>query len=338
MKFNFLKSKKNPDELFSQATSCLQNNENEKAIELFDELLEIRPDYIHALNGKGSGLMQANRFDEAEKVFKHSLSISESEMAYLNLAILNNKKGDYETAMKYCDKAEEIQPEIRDLVAGVKNSIKLEMSQSAQETDMDSLNGETLELIENGNNLFDEMKYWDALDSYENALKKDPECISHVNPLIEKTKANILEKFIYFNIFEKEGFPESELDRLKVQAYKEMAIDKEYMKALLTADQILSIDSNDLDALNMRGSLLFYFDRNEEAIECFDKCLKINDPIQNVYASFNKGLVLRRMYNLPEALDIFDELLKDPEAYGLVKPYQREILDKLEEFMGIKLY
>lgn len=42
------------------------------------------------------------------------------------------------------------------------------------------------------------------------------------------------------------------------------------------------------------------------------------------------------MCKLPEALDIFDELLKDPEAYGLVKPYQREILDKLEEFMGIK--
>lgn len=90
------------------------------------------------------------------------------------------------------------------------------------------------------------------------------------------------------HIFEKEGFPESELDRLKVQAYNEMAIDKEYMKALLTTDKILSIDSNDLDALNMRGSLLFYFDRNEEVIECFDKCLKINDSIQNVYASSNK--------------------------------------------------
>lgn len=338
MVFDFLKKERNPEELFDQATSCLQNNENEKAVKLFDEVLEIIPDHIHSLNGKGSGLMQAGRMKEAEEVFMYSLSVSESEMAYLNLALIAKNKKDYETAIKYCDKGAEIQPELEDVATVVKNSIKKEMAESSSKIVPDDLNAEARQLIAEGDAFFSEMKYWDALEAFESALVKDSSCANHVNPLIDKTKIKILGKFIYFNIFEQEGFPNGELDRLKVQSYKEMVIDGNYAAALLAMDEILSIDNRDLDALNMKGSLLFYFDRNEEAIECFDKCLEIDNPIQNFYASFNKGLVLRRMYKLPEALDIFDELLKEPAAYDLVKPYQREILDKLEEFMGVKLY
>ena len=45
--------------LFSKATQCLQENENEEAISLFNQILKTEPDNIHALNGKGSGLMQS---------------------------------------------------------------------------------------------------------------------------------------------------------------------------------------------------------------------------------------------------------------------------------------
>ena len=112
--FDFEKS---IDDKFGKATECLQNEENEKALEIFNEILEEEPDFIHAINGKGSALMQMGRLDEAEDVFNHSLAVQESEMAYLNKSIISRKNGDYESALKYCDRAAEIQPGLADLTA-----------------------------------------------------------------------------------------------------------------------------------------------------------------------------------------------------------------------------
>ena len=92
---------------------------------------------------------------------------------------------------------------------------------------------------------------------------------------------------------------------------------------------ILENDETELDILNQKGTLLYFYDRPSEAIECFDECLKIDKNYS--YALFNKGMVLRSMHKLSEALKCFDELLKTPENYEKVKPYQLEILGTLHQ-------
>ena len=49
----------------------------EKALKLFNEVLEVEPTNIEAINGKGSTLMKLHKMDEAEKYFDYSLSIIE---------------------------------------------------------------------------------------------------------------------------------------------------------------------------------------------------------------------------------------------------------------------
>lgn len=49
----------------------------------------------------------------------------------------------------------------------------------------------------------------------------------------------------------------------------------------------------------------------------------------DIYALFNKALVLRSSNKLPEALICFDKLLDYDETYNKAKAYQLEILGKL---------
>ena len=70
-----------------KAIRLLQNN-SEEALKIFNEILKNEPDNIDALNGKGSALMKLNRFNDAEKCFDKSLSISENIAALINKGII----------------------------------------------------------------------------------------------------------------------------------------------------------------------------------------------------------------------------------------------------------
>jgi tetratricopeptide (TPR) repeat protein len=343
--FKFTTSAHN-EMLFSMATDCLTKNENDGAIRMFDEILETEPDNIHALNGKGSGLMQSGRLKEAERVFDKSLAVKDSEMAYLNKAIIYGNCNDYENAIKYCDKTMELFPQLKDVVQGMKSNFIENMNKN-DSGNSGEFNNEAQELISRGNSLKDENKIWDAWDAYEGAVKCDPSCENKVHLYINELKNKLIEEFMFYDLTRNDDFDlGNELYRMKFDVMKLMLIDKAFTPALIATKQILTtIDANDLDAINYRGAISFYYDEIDEAIEYFDKVIEEGDEIYQVFGNFNKAFALRRKSSITgdlgfmvEALDIYDEMLKDPGAYDKVKPHQREILDKLQDFMGVPLY
>ena len=354
--------------LFNEATQCLQEDKNDEAIELFDYLIEREPDNVHFLNGKGSGLMQSGRIDEAEDIFNKSLAMEDNPMAYLNLAIISGHKEDYDSAIGYCDKALELYPSFKDVVQGLRNNY-IEKKNEQSGHDFDEFNPEAQELINKANALkeadefwqgdeayesiapetpkFKKITVWDAWELYEDAIKKDPRCEAMATSQINDIKSSLITEFLFFDISQKDDFdPKSERDMLKLTVMKELFIDKGYMLAQAATNQILStIDENDLDALDYKGALSFYFDDVDDAIECFDKLSQSDDGIYRFYGDFNKAFVLRRKAMLTgdleymvQAMDIYDEMLKDPRSFDKVKPYQREILDKLQDFMKVPLF
>lgn len=365
--FKFTNNLEN-DILFNKATEYLQEQKNEEAIKLFNKLLEKEPDNIHAINGKGSGLMQSGRLEEALEVFNQSLRIKDSEMAYLNMAIIYSNFDDYDNALKYCDKVIELYPQMKDLAQSIKNNVIEKMNKN-QKSNSDKFNSEATELIEKANKLkntnekwegdelhqkiqselpeFKRVTVWDAWELYEEAIKKDPNCENTVTSYINELKSNLLQEFLFFDISKKEDFtPDREIDRLKLIVMKDILLDHEYTSALVVTKQILTvIDEKDLDAINFKGALSFYFDEIDEAIECFEKVAENGNGIYKFYGDYNKAFVLRRKSMLTgdlgymvEAMDIYDEMLKDPQCYSKVKPYQREILDKIQDFMKVPLF
>ena len=290
-------------------------NDSKKALEIFDEVLEIEPEKTQAINGKGSTLMKLNRFDEADECFNHSLSISENSSALLNKGMIAKHRNDFENAMAYFDKALKVNPNLENIVNILKSEI-IDANDNADET--------VNELIEKGIKLKDENKLWDSLDILMQAIEEDPSCENQANKLIDEIKTTFEREFIYddgdFDI-------NSKVDRLKMQAIKALIKENNPEKALTLMDLVLELDENDINTLNHKGGVLFICSDYQKAIECFDKCLSIDENY--TCALFNKALVLRVMNKLQDALNCFDELLKTPQNYNKVKPYQLEILDKL---------
>ena len=290
-------------------------NDSEKALEIFDEVLEIEPEKTQAINGKGSTLMKLNRFDEADECFNHSLSISENSSALLNKGMIAKHRNDFENAMAYFDKALKVNPNLENIINILKSEI-IDANDNADET--------VNELIEKGIKLKDENKLWDSLDILMQAIEEDPSCENQANKLIDEIKTTFEREFIYddgdFDI-------NSKADRLKMQAIKALIKENNPEKALTLMDLVLELDENDINTLNHKGGVLFICSDYQKAIECFDKCLSIDENY--TCALFNKALVLRVMNKLQDALNCFDELLKTPQNYNKVKPYQLEILDKL---------
>ena len=101
----------------------------EKALKLFNEVLEVEPTNIEAINGKGSTLMKLHKMDEAEKYFDYSLSIIENSPALINKGILSKNKQDYENALIYYNKAIEIDSNLNNIISILKNEVmeKLDM-------------------------------------------------------------------------------------------------------------------------------------------------------------------------------------------------------------------
>ena len=151
----------------------------------------------------------------------------------------------------------------------------------------------------------------------------DVTCENLIDPFISKIKTIIKNEFL----FKTPQLDNAKKDKLKNVILKTLFIEEDLEKALSLLNEILRGNSNDLDALNYKGCILFYFDETEKSLECFDKCLKIDNT--DIYALFNKALVLRSSNKLHEALVCFDKLLDYDETYNKAKAYQLEILGKL---------
>lgn len=303
----------------NEAYDFMQNDSG-KAIEIFDEVLEIEPENIDALNGKGSTLMKLNRLNEAEKWFNQSLLISKNSSAYLNKGIIAKQKNEFEKALAHYDKALKINPNLKNII----NILKSEITDAGEETASSEISDTASQLIQNGIELKNENKLWDALDAFMKAKKEDPSCSEQANELIDEIKLTFEKEFVYSD---EEFDTERKIDRLKMQALRALIKENNPQKALTLMDLVLELDENDVNTLNRKGGALFICSEYQKAIECFDKCLSINKDY--TCALFNKAIVLRLLNKLPEALNCFDELLKIPQNHNKVKPYQLEIIDKL---------
>lgn len=286
-------------------------NDSEKALGIFEEVLEIEPESVEAINGKGSTLMKLNRFNEAEKCFDRSLEISENSSAFLNKGNIYKHENDFDKAMECYDRALEINPDLENIVNILKSEI----------IDADDYSNE---LIKKGIELKNKNMLWDALDTLMKAIEKDPSCEIQARELIDEIKLSFEKEFEYDDT---KFDTNSKIDRIKIQAIRSLVNENNPEKAMTLMDLALEMDENDINMLNHKGGVLFICSEYQKAIECFDKCLIIDENY--TYALFNKGLVLRVLNRLHEALYCFNELLKIPKNYNKVKPYQREILNKL---------
>ena len=292
------------------------------ALKVFENLLKIDPDNIDLLNGKGSALIKLKRFSEAEECFNKSVLINENSCALLNKGIISKYKKEFQSALKFYDRAVQLDSSLCNIALILKNEIIEVIDDNI--LNYNSFSSESNEYIKKGMDFRDEGRFCDAMDCFRNAVECDLTCKPSVMALMEEVKTLLFNEFM----FKTPDLDDETIYDLKMQFFRALLVEEDPARALTLMDLILEINDRDLDTLNFKGCILFLFDEYYEAILCFDKCLAIDE--EYFYALFNKGLVLRIMNEFNESLICFDILLKEHKYEDKVEFYRQEILEKIE--------
>lgn len=96
---------------------------------------------------------------------------------------------------------------------------------------------------------------------------------------------------------------------------------KDYEKALATLDKGLEIDNKQPCGWCDRGVVLNRLGRNEEALESFKKTLELGPPKKCYQAFENMAIVLRNLERQKEAIEMLDEIAKEPKVLDEFRPH-----------------
>lgn len=296
----------------------------EKSLDIFNEILKIEPNNIKAINGKASSLMKLKQTSKAEKYFNKSLSIKENSSALINLGIISKNRDEYEKAWNYFDNAIKLKPELSDVITIFKKEIFDKLEVDNLDLKLENFNDKANKLIIEGLKNEKKGKYWDALDSYENALIADSSSEEVMFSLIKRLNVHFQNELIY----EDKNSENIMNNPIKRKIADIIIIQKRPKKATNILNKALSENPNDLILLNFKGGVEFSFDNYQESIRYFDKCLNLDSHY--VYAAFNKSIVFRRLERYEDALEILDNLLERPEFYNIIRYHKSDILKKVQ--------
>ena len=229
----------------NEAQGFIQND-TDKALKIYEEILEIDSENINALNGIGSAYMKLNNSDEAENYYDKSLSICENSSAFLNKGNIWKHRNNNEKALYYYDKACKINPNLKNII----NILKEELN--TEEINLTNFNDEANKLIKQGISLKNQNKLWDSLDAFTKAIEADASCKSEVDNLINEIKDFLNHELAYVD---EEYDTESKIDRIKIQTLRALVKDNDLEKALTLMNIALELDETDLNTLNHTPSI-----------------------------------------------------------------------------------
>ncbi len=99
------------EDLFLEAARLLTLMEFDKALELFEKVLEMDPRHVKAMEGKVAILMQRDQFDEAKRLLEKAIEIEpENPRLYYRLGQIYYREKDLDKALELFTKAIDIEP------------------------------------------------------------------------------------------------------------------------------------------------------------------------------------------------------------------------------------
>ncbi|MEE3259679.1 MAG: tetratricopeptide repeat protein [Candidatus Latescibacterota bacterium] len=87
-----------PDGAYDAGAAYLRINHLEKALKMFDRVLEMHSDHFDAINGKGVVLTYQGYYDEALDLYRRALQLEDNTGVRMNIALTYYLKGERETA------------------------------------------------------------------------------------------------------------------------------------------------------------------------------------------------------------------------------------------------
>ncbi|HEV2339166.1 MAG TPA: tetratricopeptide repeat protein [Patescibacteria group bacterium] len=243
-------------------------DEHEAALEAFEKAIQIDPQYIDALKGKGDMLRQLMRPDEALAVYEQALQACQYQdsVAWMKKGFVLLDLQRYEEALIALTSSLRVDnPNKRminypDVIAAKTRTEGIVHDIRVREASALVLSGLDYESLE---------QYDDALEQFDRAAQLDPENIeAHLG------RGNAL----------------NELGR--------------YQEAMSSHDKVIALNPENDIAFFRRGEAHHHLQRYSEALQDFDRALDLN-PV-DIWAMNGKGNVQLQQKQYQEALDQFN--------------------------------
>ena len=126
---------------------------------------------------------------------------------------------------------------------------------------------------------------------------------------------------------------DDDLDLLEeyLEQAEELFEEESYQEAISYYNQVLEIDSTDIDALNGKALALDLIGKSEEAISSYDRVLSIDSSNKN--ALFGTALALENLGKYEEAISFYNKVLAIEIDEQLSQKISDDDLDLLEEYL-----
>ncbi|MBP0018110.1 MAG: tetratricopeptide repeat protein [Cyanobacteria bacterium SBLK] len=330
---------------FTQGVQFYETGDFESAIAAWDKAIELKPDYHQAWGNRGLGLKNLGRYEDAIASYDRAIALkADFHKAWYNRGLALDELGRYEDAVTAYDRVLELKPDFHKAWYSRGNSLDaLEKSEAAIasydraiELKRDfykawTSRGNSLKAIERyeeavesydsaltlkpddydslynrGACLFQLGRYGEAISSYESALQIKPEDYGllwlrgnarlalgdYSESLADFDRAAAI-KPDFEKIWESRGRLFTELGQTEA--------------ALSACDRAISLSSNP-EAWQVRGDCLRAAYRFEEALECYDRALRIAPDAADLWR--DRGGVLVELERPEEAIGSYDRALQ----------------------------
>jgi tetratricopeptide (TPR) repeat protein len=310
------------EELYNQGVARYELGYLESALDCYDKVIEIKPDFHEAWINRSKVLDRLGRYQEATTNYCTAIALQSGNKKVL-LDYWHQRGdeltnlGQHKEAIAAYEKALEIDPKYHDAWNGLGITLKdLGRNSEAIAAYKQALEIEPkfhLAWYNLGYALNDLTRYTEAIEAYETALKIDPEY--PIDPKYPRTwleLGNALRELERYTEAEAALKQALEIDPKYHIAWSNLGnILKclgRYKEAIAAFEKALEIDPKYLFAWNGLGATFNDLDRNIEAIAAYKKALEIDPKCHQIWN--NLGLTLNYLGRHTEAIAAFDKALE----------------------------
>ena len=258
--------------------NCLKNN-FEVAKDLYNQILEVDPSHLQALNNLGVVFQELGKYQKAIRCYEKVIEINPGHLQALNnLGVEFQKLGKYQKAIRCYEKVIEINPN-------------------------------HLQALNNLGVIFKKLeKYQTAIRCYEKVIEIDPNHLQTLNNLgvvFQKLEENQKAISFYEKIIEIDP-KNMNIHLILGSIFHELG---KYQKAIRYYEKVIEIDPNHMQALNNLGSVFLELGEGKKALSFYEEALEI-DPNSLGTLSNLSAMYTRDLNNFDKAINSSYKALK----------------------------
>ncbi len=306
LKVDFTETELNAVELGNKGASLNFLGFQKEAIKIFDEAINLDPNFATAYNNRGNVYLDIKEHQHALEDYDRAIALDPNyAMAYNNRGAVYHDLKKYQQALK----------EFNQAIAFAPNYV--------------------MAYYNRGNIYRDLKQYKQALEDYDQAIAFDPNDAEVYNNrgLVYrdlKQYKQALQDFDQAIVFDPN---DAMAYNNRGLVYRDL---KQYKQALEDYDQAIAFDPNDAEAYNNRGNVYADLKEYQQALENFDRAITLNPNDAEAYNNRGNAYLDLKMYQ--QALEDYDQALSlDPDdalvyynrgnVYRDLKKYQQALKD-----------